>query len=189
MRRDDDMAVGSGALSGTGFPGAVLHDQVRPVGGGAPGAGEEPKGLDDQLCFALYAATNAIIRAYRPLLRAVGLTYPQYVVLMALWEDDEASPSDLGARVRMAPDDLTPVVDGLVDAELVERHRHRLNRRVVRIGLTDRGRLMEERSIVAQHEVRCQTKLSTDALEQLRGSLHDLTANLDDEVRPGTMDG
>ena len=189
MRHDDDGPIGSGAPPGPGFPGPVLQDLVRPVAEAEETARPVPPGLDDQLCFALYAATNAVIRAYRPLLRAVGLTYPQYVVLMALWEDDDVSPSDLGARVRMASGDLAPVVDGLVDAELVERHRHRLTRRVVRLALTDRGRLMEERSLVAQHEVRCQTRLSTGALEQLRGSLHDLTANLDAEARAGTMGG
>lgn len=119
------------------------------------------------------------MRAYRPLLRAVGLTYPHYVVLMALWETDDIGAADLSARVRVPLSDLMPIIERLIDAELVERRRPHLNRRLIKLALTDRGRLMEERAVTAQHQVRCQTQLSTAALQQLRGSLHNLTDTLD----------
>ncbi|SEQ08210.1 MarR family winged helix-turn-helix transcriptional regulator [Microlunatus flavus] len=149
------------------------------VGGTTPRPGRaQSPGLDDQLCFALYAATNAVIRAYRPLLQAVGLTYPEYVVLMALWEADDVSVADVSARTQMPLGDLSPIVERLVETELVMRHGSRLRRGATRLTLTDRGRLLEERAVVAQHEVRCQTRLSTDDVAQLRGSLHDLTGTL-----------
>ena len=174
MRRDPDTTARTD-------PTSELSAVPAPVAAGS-------NGLDDQLCFALYAATNAVVRAYRPLLRAVGLTYPQYVVLMALWETDDVSVTDLATRVRMPQSGLAPILDRLVDAELVHRNRHRVNRRVVRLTLTDRGRLMEERAVVAQHEVRCQTRLSTGEVQQLRGSLHDLTTTLDNHHRDQEVD-
>ena len=101
--------------------------------------------LDDQLCFALYAATNAVVRAYRPLLLELGLTYPQYLVMMALWEKEDLSVGDLGA-------------------------------------LTDAGRALEEQAAKAQHQVRCQTLLTPDALADLRDELQDLVRVMAEEA-------
>jgi DNA-binding MarR family transcriptional regulator len=130
--------------------------------------------LDDQLCFALYSATNAIVRAYRPLLHELGLTYPQYIVLMALWEQEDVSVGDLGARLGLPLSGITPVLDRLERAGLLERRRGAPDRRVVLVTLTDAGRATEEQAARAQHEVRCRTMLSPGALATLRGELQDL---------------
>ena len=137
--------------------------------------------LDDQLCFALYAATSAIVRAYRPLLRDIGLTYPQYVVLMALWEEDDVSVGHLGARLSLPLSGVTPVLDRLERAGLLERRRGTEDRRTVRVALTDAGRDLERQAARAQHQVRCQTELRPEALAELRSELHDLTHTLDQE--------
>jgi DNA-binding MarR family transcriptional regulator len=130
--------------------------------------------LDDQLCFALYAASSAIVRAYRPLLADLGLTYPQYIVLMALWEREDVSVGDLGLRLGLPSSGVTPVLDRLEAAGLLVRRRGTDDRRVVVVALTDAGRALEAQAARAQHRVRCQTLLSADALAGLREELHDL---------------
>lgn len=135
--------------------------------------------LDDQLCFALYSASSAIMRTYRPLLTDLGLTYPQYVVLMALWEGDDISVSELGTRLATPMNGLTPVLDRLERAELVERRRGRTDRRVVQVSLTDAGRALEQPAAVAAHAVRCQTELSRSEVDALRVQLRELTRVLD----------
>ncbi len=95
--------------------------------------------LDDQLCFGLYAATNAVTRAYRPLLRAIGLTYPQYLVMLVLWEQDQVSVHEIADRLELAPHAISPLLGRLEDAGLVVRRRDTSDRRVVWVGLTQAG--------------------------------------------------
>ena len=136
--------------------------------------------LDDQLCFALYAATNAVVRAYRPLLARLGLTYPQYLTLMILWQDDDQSTSDIARRLRLPVHGVLPVLGRLEGAGLVRRRRDTSDRRVVRVELTRRGRSLQRAAAEAQQEVVCQTRLDPEALAALRDELHDLTAVLSD---------
>ncbi|HEU4537170.1 MAG TPA: MarR family transcriptional regulator, partial [Polyangiaceae bacterium] len=89
---------------------------------GAPrAAADDALRLDRQLCFALYAASRALIRAYGPLLEPLGLTYPQYLVLLALWEDDRLSVSQLGERLALDSGTLTPLLKRLEQRGVVER--------------------------------------------------------------------
>ena len=131
--------------------------------------------LDDQLCFALYAATASIVRAYRPLLAELGLTYPQYLLMMALWEKEEVSVSDLSARLGLPLNGVTPVLDRLERAELLERRRRREDRRVVVVTLTGRrtGPRGAGRPCAAQRPL--PTTLAPGALASLREELQDLT--------------
>ncbi len=126
--------------------------------------------LDDQLCFALYAATNAVVRAYRPLLGELGLTYPQYLVMLALWQDGAAPARTLAARLQLGASAITPLVDRLEAAGLVTRARG-ADRRVVLVALTEAGRRREERVAVAQETVVCRTGLAEDSLAELRQEL------------------
>lgn len=134
--------------------------------------------LDDQLCFAVYAATNAVVRAYRPLLRELGLTYPQYLLLMVLWERDDQAVSEVAARLQLPVHGLLPVVERLERAALVRRSRQAGDRRVVRLGLTAAGAALERAAAVAQHNVVDRTKLTVTELEDLRDQLRHLTAAL-----------
>jgi DNA-binding MarR family transcriptional regulator len=138
--------------------------------------------LDDQLCFALYAASSAIVRAYRPLLAELGLTYPQYIVLMALWEREDVNVGDLADRLGLPPSGITPVLDRLESAGLLLRRRGTEDRRLVVVALTDAGRALEEPAARAQHHVRCQTLLSPDALAGLREELHDLVEVMSEDA-------
>jgi DNA-binding MarR family transcriptional regulator len=102
--------------------------------------------LDDQLCFALYAASRAVTARYRPMLEAIGLTYPQYLVMMLLWEQDEQTVGQLGSRLALDSGTLSPLLKRLTAAGLVTRHRRVEDERSVAISLTDAGRALRERA-------------------------------------------
>ena len=131
--------------------------------------------LDDQLCFALYAATNAITRAYRPLLGALNLTYSQYLVLMVLWQDNEATVQAIATRLQLGSNAVTPLIDRLQAADLVVRRTDATDRRVVHVGLTPSGSALRDAAATIQQEVTCSTGLSPAAVNELRGDLIALT--------------
>ncbi|MBY4595405.1 MarR family transcriptional regulator [Ottowia caeni] len=100
--------------------------------------------LDHQLCFALYSASLAMTKLYKPLLEAIGLTYPQYLVMLVLWERDDITVSDLGERLFLDSGTLTPLLKRLEASGLVERHRDPQDERRVRITLTPVGRTLRD---------------------------------------------
>ncbi|EAP96911.1 transcriptional regulatory protein [Janibacter sp. HTCC2649] len=134
--------------------------------------------LDDQLCFALYAATNAITRAYRPLLEAVGLTYPQYLVMMVLWERDSQPIHEIASRLNLASHAVTPIVRRLESAGLVTRTRIGTDRRVVTVTLTPEGTHAESAASAAQFNVVDQTTLCGTELTEIRDDLRDLVSRM-----------
>jgi MarR family transcriptional regulator, organic hydroperoxide resistance regulator len=95
--------------------------------------------LDGQLCFSLYATTLAINRTYKPLLDGLGITYPQYLVLSALWEDDGQTIGAIGARLSLEPSTITPLVKRLEQAGFVDRQRDPTDERQVRVRLSQKG--------------------------------------------------
>jgi DNA-binding MarR family transcriptional regulator len=103
--------------------------------------------LDDQLCFALYAASRAVTARYRPMLEAIGLTYPQYLVMMLLWESDHQTVGQLGARLSLDSGTLSPLLKRLTAAGLVTRQRRVEDERSVSISLTDTGRALQQRAL------------------------------------------
>jgi DNA-binding MarR family transcriptional regulator len=135
--------------------------------------------LDDQLCFALYAATNAITRVYRPLLKDIGLTYPQYLVLLILWEGPRQI-GEIAERLRLASHAVSPLIDRLEQADLVRRTRLDADGRVVLVELTDAGRQLETQAAHVQERVRCATMLDPDEVDRLRSDLHALLERLGD---------
>lgn len=102
--------------------------------------------LDEQLCFALYSASRAFTRAYAPLLTALGLTYPQYAVMLVLWERDDLSVSELGTRLMLDSGTLTPLLKRLEAQGLVKRTRSEDDERVVRIRLTRAGEELRQKA-------------------------------------------
>ena len=112
--------------------------------------------LDDQLCFMLYATSRAIQQMYRPALDSLGVTYPQYLVLLVLWEQDDMPVGAIGRRLMLETGTLTPLIKRLEAAEMVTRTRDSQDERVVRVRLTDKGRgLQPHASTVPQHLVDC----------------------------------
>lgn len=130
--------------------------------------------LDDQLCFALYAATNAVTRSYRPLLGALGLTYPQYLVMLVLWQDGATSVRGIADQLQLGASAITPMVDQLETAGLATRVRSNTDRRVVVVVLTEAGRKLEAAAAAVQEAVVCRTGLSEQALATLRSDLNAL---------------
>lgn len=127
--------------------------------------------LEDQLCFALYAATNAVVRTYRPLLAEHGLTYPQYLVMLVLWQDGASKLRCVADRLSLAPSAVSPLIDRLESAGFVRRVATE-DRRVTMIHLTDDGAALKTAIADVQEEVVCRTGLSDEALQALRDDLH-----------------
>jgi DNA-binding MarR family transcriptional regulator len=134
--------------------------------------------LDEQLCFALYAASRTLTAAYRPLLEPLGLTYPQYVVMLVLWERDGLTVSELGERLLLDSGTLTPLLKRLEQAGLIVRERRQSDERQVEVGLTRSGRALRARAEKIPACLLQQCGLGEAALVRLRGSLRTLTENI-----------
>lgn len=128
--------------------------------------------LDNQLCFGLYAAANAIVRAYRPLLAELGVTYPQYLVLMALWEDDRQTVSELGRCLMLDSGTLTPLLKRMEAAGLLDRRRRTSDEREVEIALTGHGSSLRDRAVGVRQDIVVQLGMSDTAIAELRAELN-----------------
>lgn len=138
--------------------------------------------LDEQLCFALYSATTGVVRAYRPRLQRLGLTYPQYLVLLALWQHGPLRVGELAAHLALPAHGLAPVLRRLDAAGLVVRTAEAGDRRAVRVALTEAGRALREPALAAQREVVCETGLAPAQLAELREALRLLASRLADPL-------
>ncbi len=134
--------------------------------------------LDTQLCFALYATSLAMSKVYRKQLEPLGVTYPQYLVLMVLWEEDSLSVSEIGGRLFLDSATLTPLLKRLESAGLVTRSRSREDERHVVVALTSRGRSLQARAGKVQEAVFCATGCTAAALKELKVELHALRSRL-----------
>ncbi len=123
--------------------------------------------LDDQLCFSLYGASLAINRAYKPLLDALEITYPQYLVLSALWEVDGQSVGAIAERLGLDSSNVTPLVKRMEAAGLLSRERNPADERQVVVSLTDQGRDMQARSACLGQTLFASAGLGVDKLVQL----------------------
>ncbi|PPT27651.1 MarR family winged helix-turn-helix transcriptional regulator [Xanthomonas arboricola] len=134
--------------------------------------------LDNQLCFALYSANLAMHKLYRGLLKTLDLTYPQYLVLLVLWETDGRSVSEIGERLYLDSATLTPLLKRLQAAGLVTRTRAASDERQVIIALTDTGRALCAKAGAVPEQVLCASACSLDELRQLKQQLETLRSNL-----------
>jgi DNA-binding MarR family transcriptional regulator len=132
--------------------------------------------LDEALCFALYSASRALTGFYRPLLDELGITYPQYLVLLALWERDGVPVGALADRVRLDYGTLSPLLKRLQAAGLITRERRADDERSVTVSLTDTGRSLRARADCIPAEVFAATGLDAESFEGLRETLQQLTA-------------
>jgi MarR family transcriptional regulator, organic hydroperoxide resistance regulator len=131
--------------------------------------------LDDQLCFALYAASRAVTARYRPMLEELGLTYPQYLVMMLLWEQDNQTVGQLGARLALDSGTLSPLLKRLTAAGLVTRHRRVEDERSVSIALTDSGRALRDKSFRISAEMIGAIGFDASEFDDLKARLRVLT--------------
>ncbi|MFV8571223.1 MarR family winged helix-turn-helix transcriptional regulator [Marinobacter sp. SBS5] len=139
--------------------------------------------LDNQLCFALYAANRAVTARYRPLLKELGLTYPQYLVMLVLWQQDQSdqSPkvSELGQRLRLDSGTLTPLLKRLEERSLINRTRGTKDERVVRVGLTHAGRRLRVKAVSVPERLMCDLNVDPARIASLRGELRNLLGILE----------
>jgi DNA-binding MarR family transcriptional regulator len=124
--------------------------------------------LSSQLCFVIYSAAQAFTRVYRQLLDPLGLTYPQYLVLLVLWEQDGLTVKELGQKLFLDSGTLTPLLKRLQAAGIVDRTRDAEDERQVRITLTQQGRDLQEPVKQAWDQVVCSVGLPPDEFEVLK---------------------
>ncbi|HEX7166864.1 MAG TPA: MarR family transcriptional regulator [Acidimicrobiales bacterium] len=141
--------------------------------------------LDQQLCFALYAASRAVVRGYGPALDELGLTYPQYVTMLALWEEEGLSAGlsvgDLGERLHLDSGTLTPLLKRLEAVGYVERARDTNDERRVVVTLTRRGKALKEKASAIPASLVARSGLGLRELAALRDQLQRLTETLETE--------
>jgi len=127
--------------------------------------------LDRQLCFALYGAANRVTRLYRPLLDALGLTYPQYLAMLVLWEASPRTVGALGDALDLDSSTLTPLLKRLEAGGLIARARDPKDERRVIVSLTEAGLTLRDRAVSIPEQIFCQVGLPLDELTALRDKL------------------
>ena len=134
--------------------------------------------LDRQLCFALYASSLAMTKLYKPLLEPLGLTYPQYLVMLVLWERDGVTVSDVGERLTLDSGTLTPLLKRLQVGGLLARTRDTEDERRVLVNLTAAGRALRSRAMKVPPQVACAAACPLDELAALTRRLKQLRDDL-----------
>lgn len=140
--------------------------------------------LGNQLCFRLYTASRLITQAYHPLLSGIGLTYPQYLVMMVLWEQDAQPVNDIAKKLYLETNTVTPLLKRMEAEGFVERSRSKADARQVIVSLTEKGRKLEEKASCIPYElggaVACRS-ITPESAPQLYGMLDDLINTLSPE--------
>jgi DNA-binding MarR family transcriptional regulator len=135
---------------------------------------------DDFICFAMYSAVHAFSRVYKPLLRSLGLTYPQYIVMVSLWESDDQTVGELCDELFLESSTITPLLKRLEAMGCVSRNRDPADERQVRIRLTKSGAAMRAKARNMPSCVDGATGLSTEALRQLKRNIQAVRKSLQD---------
>lgn len=134
-------------------------------------AGDTPLQLGQQLCFAVYSAGHAFNRAYKPLLDPLGLTYPQYLVMLVLWEQDDQTVGRIGDRLLLDSSTLTPLLKRLEAAGHISRARDPEDERQVRVRLTPSGRALRERAAGVPLAMAAATGQSSAEVQRLKAEI------------------
>lgn len=134
--------------------------------------------LDNQVCFPIYAASRLVMQAYRPLLAELGLTYPQYLVMMVLWETDARTVGELGERLYLDSGTLTPLLKRLEKQGLLTRNRRKEDDRTVENHLTEQGLALKEVAVNIPSELVCSADLDVDELGDIQVKLNELVEKL-----------
>ncbi|MCF2444859.1 MarR family transcriptional regulator [Dyadobacter sp. CY345] len=124
--------------------------------------------LSNQLCFPLYALSRKITSHYLPLLEKLGLTYPQYLVMLVLWEENGVSVKELGYKLMLDSGTLSPLLKKLEDRELITRKRLKEDERVVIISLTEMGEKLKEKGAEIPEQIKCSLELTDKELREMR---------------------
>jgi len=131
--------------------------------------------LNEQLCFPVYVFAKEIINQYRPLLDELELTYPQYLVMLVLWEQDKQTVNQLGEKLKLDSGTLTPLLKRMEQKEFVSRVRSTIDERSVNISLTEKGRSLREQAQAIPEKMVASMGISTEDLESLKNIIHKIT--------------
>ncbi|MEO8322095.1 MAG: MarR family transcriptional regulator [Bradyrhizobium sp.] len=134
-------------------------------------AADWPLQLDNQICFAIYSTAHAFNRVYKPLLDRLGLTYPQYLVMLVLWERDGVPLKDIGERLFLDSGTLTPLLKRLEAAELLKRTRSTKDERQVLIALTAKGQALKEKARAVPEGILASSACSLGELSAIRNDV------------------
>ncbi|MAR99827.1 MAG: MarR family transcriptional regulator [Nitrosomonadales bacterium] len=137
--------------------------------------------LNNQLCFALYAATNSVIRYYRIYLNEIGITYTQYLVLLVLWEQESTNVNKIAKTLQLDSPTVTPIIQKLEKMNLVKRERSKSDERIVIVSLTKNGIDLEHQVAAIQDKVACKTQLNTKDFDELKETLNNLTKTMSEK--------
>lgn len=135
--------------------------------------------LDRQLCFALYSSSLAMTKVYKPILGELGLTYPQYLVMLVLWEQAPLTVSELGSRLTLDSGTLTPLLKRLEASDLVTRGRDPADERRVVVSLTPAGRHLKQAAAGIPEKMLCATQCTVEEIQALTLRLQDLRSTLE----------
>jgi DNA-binding MarR family transcriptional regulator len=131
----------------------------------------DPLALENQFCFALYSASLAMTKTYKPYLDKLGLTYPQYLVMLVLWQHDDVLVKSIGEKLFLDSGTLTPLLKRLEASALIARTRDESDERQVRITLTREGRALKKKAQGVPRQILCASGQEQKTLEQLRTQL------------------
>ncbi|MBD9678152.1 MarR family transcriptional regulator [Pseudomonas sp. PDM18] len=134
--------------------------------------------LDNQLCFALYSTSLQMTKVYKPLLQELGLTYPQYIAMLVLWEEDGITVGEISSRMLTDPGSLTPLLKRLEAEGLITRTRSQADERVVQLRLTEKGRDLRRRAESIPACILASSGLTLGSLKRLQEELVDLRGHL-----------
>ncbi len=143
---------------------------------------DEEKRLEKQLCFAVYATAHAFTRAYKPILDKVGLTYPQYLVMLVLWEKAELPVKTIGEQLDLDSGTLSPLLKRLEQTGLIKRTRDSRDERQVIVSLTPKGRSMQSEANSIMTAIGQAAGCTLEEMAEIRGALQKLRANLNASV-------
>ena len=135
--------------------------------------------LEEQLCFALYNATNSITRLYRKLLDEYQLTYPQYLVLIVLWQQDRITISELRHKLNLDSGTISPLIQRMAKAGLLYKETNRQDHRSIDICLTEKAQQLKPLISQVQNKVACSTNLSSETFHNLIDTLNRLSKDLE----------
>ncbi|MFB4301181.1 MarR family winged helix-turn-helix transcriptional regulator [Actinomadura sp. NTSP31] len=131
----------------------------------------DPLALENQVCFALVVASRSVLALYRPILEPMGLTHPQYLVMLALWEHGRLSVKELSRLLQLDPGTLSPLLKRLESADLVRRERDARDERLLAVTVTEAGRALREEAEKIPATIMERLGMGLDELEDLHGTL------------------
>ena len=135
--------------------------------------------LDNQLCFALYAASREVIKLYKPILDKYNLTYTQYVTLLVLWEKEKIAVKEIGEKLHLDSGTITPVLKKLENMELIKKYRDPQDDRVVLVEVTSKGRLLKDEILQVPEQIYCKVGVTEEEFIVLKSSLDKLLNKFD----------